>query len=679
MQYNEDLHNKKIVCATGMALICTFVVCFILSFLPEQLDSEWIVNTFVHPVGNFVPETSEKLQYVLGTVTFVLTYFLTSFFLKTEKIKVSGNITLIRDLFVWGFMILSVLLVVKENVFVESLPSLLLKVGIVSFIGTLILSVANMQISFKGQASFINMILLLGGILSIFIVSSFYMRETYFYGTPHVEHHTNAYFYPIWKVWCGQYPLVDFASLYGYYPYFFVGIMALCGGVTIKKFGVIIAILMAIIFLAMFYVLWVTCKNKIWAFAGILAIECVLCMYNAELTGEYYLQYYPHRMITLCIILAICCMHVRYRQRHGRDSKYIEILGWICSGSALLWNLDTGLVVWLGWTIYLCFLHLLRKKMFTKKTWIFIGKTILKCIATAAISFILLLILTYILSGERVGFKELFFGQSIFYSSGFYMLNMNLLHPWLIIIGIYALGIVISVSHMRDIIEKEKTYDVTKIAMYFMMAVVGVGAFLYFQGRSHNYVFVAIVWPAILLISLLLDDLSMLRKDVATSGLLTKSVCHSCYSILAAFLITLSVGWCYYMLSPNYLNAQKHKEHMGASVAQADMDALQASGLEPQNVDMLTEYAAEVYEKLGIRYMPNIQAEVDIFTWQHVKDIQKYLNNTKKDVIIDERMKNYFIANDEVGFNTILESKYDVEEYNGYLICRQKKEGSVNK
>lgn len=678
MQYHEDLGDKKIVCATGMAVICTFIICFILSFLPEKLDSEWILNTFVHPLENFVPETSEKLQYVLGTVTFVLTYFVTSLFLKTEKIKLSGNINLIRDFLIWGFIILSGLLLAKEEVFVDNVPSLLLKVGIVSFVGVLILSVAKMRISLKGQTTFINMVLLLGGLLSIFIVSSFYMRETYFYGSPNVEHHTNAYFYPIWKVWCGQYPLVDFASLYGYYPYFFVGIMALFGGVTIKKFGIIIAILMAVIFLTMFYVLWVTCKNKIWVFFALISIECLLCMYNAELAGEYYLQYYPHRMITLCIILSICCMHIRFKQKHGRYSKCIEILGWICSGTALLWNLDTGLVVWLGWTIYLCFLYLLSNRLFTKNAWIYIGKTILKCIITAVVSFILLLVLTYILSGERVELKELFFGQSIFYTSGFYMLKMSLLHPWLIIISIYALGIVISVAHVRDIIDKEKMYDVIKIAMYFMMAVVGVGAFLYYQGRSHNYVFVAIIWPAILLIVLLVDDLSLSRKGMARYGFLTKSVYHTCYSILVACLITSSIGWFYYILSPDYLKNQKHKEYIGVSVAQADIDVLQASGLQPQNVDMLTEYAAEVYEKLEIRYMPNIQAEVDIFTWQHVQDIQEYLESTKKDVIIDERMKNYFIANDEEGFNAVLESKYDVEEYNNYLICKQKEERNEN-
>ena len=433
------------------------------------------------------------------------------------------------------------------------------------------------------------------------------------------------------------------------------------------------------IFLVTFILIFcLTCKNKIWAFSGLMSIECLLCMYNAELTGEYYLQYYPHRMITLCVILAICCMYIRYKQKHGRYSKRIEILGWICSGIALLWNLDTGLVVWLGWTIYLCFLHLLSNRLFTKNTWIYIGKTVLKCIITVTISFILLLILTYVLSGERVEFKELFFGQSIFYSSGFYMLKMSLLHPWLIVISIYGLGIVISVSYIKDIIDKEKRYDVIKIAMYFMMAVVGVGAFLYYQGRSHNYVFVAIVWPAILLIALLLDDLSLSRNGMARYGLITKSVYHSCYSILAALLITFSIGWFYYVLSPNYLKAQKHKEYIGFSVVQADIDALKTSGLQPQNVDMLTEYAAEVYENLEIRYMPNIQAEVDIFTWQHVKDIQEYLESTKKDVIIDEKMKNYFIANDEVGFNAILESKYELEEYNGYLICKHKEEGNKN-
>ena len=353
----SNIHqNNLMVCSTVVALIFTFTICYLLTFLQDSLDVEWIAENFIHTSDNFVAENSEKLQYVLGTITFVVTYFTTSLLLKDKRILANLNLKLIRDILLMGFMILSGVLLFKNDLYISNVPSILLKIGYALLGGCLIFSVANIRIVIKDRFSVLNKMLFIFGILSIIIVSSFYMRETYFYGAYSVEHHTNAYFYPIWKIWCGQYPLVDFSSLYGYYPYFFVGVMALLGGVTEGKFCIIVGILMAIIFICIFYVLWSICKNKFWAFTGLLTIECVLCMYNAELTGTYYLQYYPHRMLTLCLIFAICCKYIKYKQEGKRYSRGIEILGWICSGVALLWNLDTGIVVWLGWTIYLVFL-----------------------------------------------------------------------------------------------------------------------------------------------------------------------------------------------------------------------------------------------------------------------------------------------------------------------------------
>ena len=497
------------------AFLLTLLVCFLLSFVPNELDVATIKASFVPSVKNFVAETSEKLQYILGTVTFVVSYFLIGAAVKRSNrqsiINADYGISILLILMLGLFITVLSL----KNPFIKNLPdsvqvAFFVCLGVCAATAVLFcIFPLGRYISefFKDKQEFFNSIFLVLGLVAIMAVSAFFSRETYFYGAPMVEHHTDAYFYPIWKVWSGQYPLADFNSLYGYYPYFFVAIMDYMGGVSMENFSTVISVMVALVFILIYYVLWTVCKRKIIALLCLLSTQYILVMYNVELTEDFYLQYLPHRMITLCMILAVCCADAKYRAKHGKGSVLLETLGWGCSGIALLWNLDTGVVAWLGWAIYLCFVYLVNNSIFSKKTWLYILITLLKAVAVAFISFGVLLLLTLHLSGEWIGFKELFWGQGVFWGSGYYMLKMKLFHPWLIVMFTYAIALAISISRLKDLRKgcEENRQDFVKTALMFMLAVVGVGVFLYYQGRSHDFVFVVIVWPALMLAAMFVD------------------------------------------------------------------------------------------------------------------------------------------------------------------------------
>ncbi len=670
-----DIAALPFVCAS----IFTGLVCWLLSFINDELDTQFIINHFVPTIDNFVAENSEKFQFVFGTITFVVAYFLTGSLENKARPKALANekqngyiylliYTLIIYLAVYTFS--------KNAVFLDNFPETLKKVFKISvlfaiaFFGVreFIVVKEDLKKRIRTALPFAHWVLVIIGLVSVAVISSFYLRETYFYGEGNVEHHTDAYFYPIWKVWSGQYPLVDFTSLYGYYPYFFVGVMALFGGVSLKKFSVIIAFLIATVFICIFYVLWSVCKRKTVALMGLLSVEYILIMYNTELSGSYYLQYLPHRMITLCLILAISCLYAKQGDKKGKKARCIEVLGWICSGAALLWNLDTGIVVWLGWAIYLCFIHIIENSLFKGKTWLFFLKTIGKCIITGAASFSALLLLTGLLSGTFVGFGELFWGQSVFYGSGFFMIKMKLYHPWMVLLLIYAVGIAVALSGTKDL-RKNTELDIPKTLMIFMTAVCGVGAFIYYQGRSHDFVFVVVVWPALMLFAFFLDGLitRMKNADNATDAV------NRCISVgLAAILITFSLGWFHNIYSDRYLVNFKNKVSIGPSGLQEEIDIVSKTGIQPENVELLTAYAAEVYEYFGIRYMPKVQAQVDVFSWTDVEEIQLLLETTSKDVIISNKTRNYLTAHNEQRFKTVIENRFIFEEKGNFLICRQK-------
>jgi len=81
-----------------------------------------------------------------------------------------------------------------------------------------------------------------------------------------------------------------------------------------------------------------------------------------------------------------------------------------------------------------------------------------------------------------------------------------------------------SVSYLLDInrqgafsVARDRQQDL-KLASVFAISVVGIGVFIYYQGRSHNYNLIAISWPAYLLLALFTDRILKIISRIIFGG-----------------------------------------------------------------------------------------------------------------------------------------------------------------
>ncbi|HEY2158652.1 MAG TPA: LamG domain-containing protein, partial [Isosphaeraceae bacterium] len=111
-------------------------------------------------------------------------------------------------------------------------------------------------------------------------------------------------------------------------------------------------------------------------------------------------------------------------------------------------------------------------------------------------------------SGRPPDFAGLMAFQSRFYASGFYMLPMPLVGGWWLVAMVYlaALGLA-----AQALVEGRAT---PRSAIAFHLAALGIGLFAYYQGRSDPTVLTLAWWPAVLLLTLLLDAILSGRGGV---------------------------------------------------------------------------------------------------------------------------------------------------------------------
>ncbi|MGN6316128.1 hypothetical protein, partial [Trinickia sp.] len=90
--------------------------------------------------------------------------------------------------------------------------------------------------------------------------------------------------------------------------------------------------------------------------------------------------------------------------------------------------------------------------------------------------------------------------QQVFYAAGLYMLPLPLPpHPWMSVLGVYLLGLLSSLSGWRAAPASSKP-DLT-----FFLSMLGLGLFVYYQGRSHIFVLMCVYWPALLIAAMAAD------------------------------------------------------------------------------------------------------------------------------------------------------------------------------
>jgi hypothetical protein len=661
----------------------TIILGYALSFIPNILDTQAILSQFDASIDSFRAEKSEVYQYLFCSISLPLIFLLLKFIpffplartTRKQRDLAFGVCYLISTFFVTLFLVRTLqanpfswpglpLYNQERDVFgrwfIGLFIALLLAAGVLYFLRTVRKGdLQRLSITENSKyTKYSKYIFYFSAIVIILMTGYFFLTDSYYLDLGSNSHHFNAYFYPVYKVYYGQTPLVDFNSLYGYYPYILAPALALLGGATMRNFSILMAILVMISTFCLFYVLKSICRQKMIVILSLLAILYFLVLDVAyDHPGNYYLQYFPHRVISPAVTLALGCAYL-----NSRFKKTILIVGYIQTTLALLWNLDTGLVCVVAWAAFLIYLKTVQHPFKDKRLFfaclLIIGRTLVSVFMAVS----LILLITYVRSGQIL-LAGLLYGPGIFYGSGFYMLPMPVFHPWLLVGLVYAVALAYAISNMAQFQPVMSGMDErikNKIAMLFLAAIIGVGIFSYYQGRSHEKVFHLVVWPAFVLLAGLINSYDGVLKQLKRKGnlFLTSTVALRSTVIFILILSFAATGLVMILFSSR-LDDFRKIHHQNANVEiKPQVTFLKSHFGDQTDIVYIGEHVSAIDMLLGRRIIAPIPDAIDWFTKDDFKRVLDFMADTPKTIVFDDHCYNLLNKFEKQRFTAIISTSF---------------------
>lgn len=708
---NKKVYWKNYLDSFVSILFTVLLIIFIgwiLSFIPSELDKERIQNIYNMRVDLFVEERSERVQYMVLTVLFPVVYYFSFKIIRKvnfsfDTLKAGTTCYIISSI----FMLLFFLFINNTNLFYFSniLSVNPIEYGILAiFLSTGLL---YYQYNFCGKVNnikkFVDFFILFTCILTSLLTAWLFLTNTYMFNDFMILH-ANAYFYPIYKVFSGQTILTDFNCLYGFYPYILEPIMKFIGGVDLRHLSIVMSAIILFICLCISYILWKLCNNKFWTLCGFIAVVFFVFIFHPMYTshGIYYLQYVPHRILFPVLIAAIsCCFNctnnnlttinknkILYSQITAKkeqkiykkiiglfyNGKYtiknsIIIVGFIISSLALFWNIETGIVVLLSWCLQLAYTSLLKWKFSQKELYRCILKIIGGAVGSVVLFYLSLGLVTFHRTGRWIRFSDILYGQITFYGSGFNMIRMPLIGHWILLVSVYAVALSISIRYII-FIHKFKDSQNTDInpAMYFTLSVIGMGIFVYYQGRSHYTNLVFISWPALIIIIMMIQQYFNKFKCLLfiENTHLSEKLAHIVKCIknfmLIALILTFTLS---YPLLFNQLGQALIKEKdVENDVALNAVNFINEVRNNNEPIDLVTQNSAVISSYMKEKLYAKIPDPVDWFTKSDYQKVLNWLDETDHNVLVDSWCSNAMrvYCNDE--FTSIMQERFNIVKTN---------------
>lgn len=350
--------------------------------------------------------------------------------------------------------------------------------------------------------------------------------------------HADPVMYALSQVVAGKTLMVDLPSQYGLFPEM-IGPLFKFVGLSVFKFSVFFAILQVLSMSALFYILSRLVKIKILR----LIVGLALIMLTFETTlfvvgiPERYFQYWPVRFFWPAMSLLVFFWFST--RRTILRAAVVSLVGVI----GLLWNLDSGLFITIVFAAYLV------ARLIT----VIIGKRLNPPIPNElwtprkyAIAITIHVAITVIViaaflaamswkAGEHLNAFWLLEYQKIFYSLGLMMLPLpQRLDPWMTVLGVYLISLLSALAKWRHRV------PLLRDDLVFFMSMLGLGLFVYYEGRSHVLNLITVCWPAVMLCAIQSDQiLRAIRADLLPPAQMAIPVAAS------AFLLTAGSAFMY--------------------------------------------------------------------------------------------------------------------------------------
>jgi len=304
--------------------------------------------------------------------------------------------------------------------------------------------------------------------------------------------HFEAATFSVIRVAAGGTCLADVVSQYGCYGEFLAPLLKVGGSST----AAVTAIFAALQFIAVASIM-LFCGSIVRSPVILLAaLACLLIDFNFLLlvgSTEPYLQYYPVRLLFPALSLWVA----RWMQDDLGSGRLLA--AGIFGGLAMAWNLDSGIAVAPALLAFALMSQIQSVPMTRRpRELLRRGALTLAGIVIALAAFVIYLELK---SGGAASIGRFIAYQENFYVAGFAMMPMpGLPAAWV------AAVMTIVVALLFVAVKAASGTVVTRrdeIAAY--LAVLAIGLFLYFSGRSHWTVLRMVIWPEIILFFYFID------------------------------------------------------------------------------------------------------------------------------------------------------------------------------
>lgn len=464
--------------------------------------------------GSLAPEPVERLQYILCML--LVPVFLVSFYFCFERRRICFPEALKRHVDFSATVFLSVVAVFASIYVYRALENteggfLYVRAGVlfvypwVYAVVVYPLLVLLVVYSSRLWVLWVGRVVL--GFIGIFVsVASFFSAIYDRDGISIWSYHFNPVIYPVAQVVSSKTLLVDGSSLYGLYPHFlepFFRIFPL----NVHSFTLVMAGLLLVCFCSLWFFLSKLVKNEIIFYAGFIAAvfysHIGVKMLLSAARPDPYFQYAPLRMLFPCLMLV---SSMAYLLKWG--GRWMYAVNFCVAGLAILWNPDTGIVVFGAWVLLLIYIEFFGRSF---------AVALMPALRHAVVALFVLLMLylgyglfAFLRSGAWPdwGMAQKYYKLFSYY--GYFMLPMKSLpHVWGVVVVIYIISMAISIRGLF------RGGDMNFHGGLFILTILGVGLFAYYQGRSHDNCLIPLLCVPILILTLFTDRIfsGVVRRD----------------------------------------------------------------------------------------------------------------------------------------------------------------------
>ena len=369
---------------------------------------------------------------------------------------------------------------------------------------------------------------LVGFALAVMLLAS-WMGDRNPYAVDHF--HFAAAFDPVAQVQLGKDLLVDYDSQYGLYPDLLAPLFAVIG-LNVLNYTLVFGLLTVGSFGLLWWVLGQAVSRR-----GVALIGFVALIFNGWLMFQLhcrschpgyfdpYFQYMPIRLLFPASAVALTWAYHSYRS--ARIYWFANI--WLAVG--VLWNLDGGCVAIVAWLCGCMFdaLYAVDWRARVRGVLGHIAATLISLVGV----FSTYALIKYACFGVWPQFGRLTEFQRLFYMTGFYMWPMRMRGIWILVVLVYLAGLTQGVSAALGGQRNPRT------TLTFVVSVLGLGLFSYYQGRSQDFCLIICWWPALILLPIYWDQLLDWHERRETRSPLV----YALASTIGLFLISSAVSF----------------------------------------------------------------------------------------------------------------------------------------